>query len=260
MADDYGLVSIITPSYNAAEFIAETIDSILAQTYTNWELLVTDDCSTDNSRAIVQEYAERDARIRLFCLERNSGAAVARNRSIEEARGRYIAFCDSDDRWYPEKLERQLRFMREKDCALSYTSYMVCDERNHITGIVVCTHRVSFASLKRDDGIGCLTAVYDTEKVGGRIFLPDLRKRQDWGLWLRVMARCRVAYGMKEPLAYYRIRSGSISRNKMSLVRFNISVYEKVLGYSRVRAFLMFAFVFLPAYFMKKLRLRIINM
>ncbi|MGI6220070.1 MAG: glycosyltransferase family 2 protein [Bacteroidaceae bacterium] len=258
MAEDYGLVSIITPSYNSAEFIADTINSILSQTYSNWELLVTDDCSTDNSRAIVQSYAARDARVRLFCLEKNSGAAAARNRSIEEARGRFIAFCDSDDRWYPEKLERQLRFMRERNCALSYTSYMVCDEQNRNTGIVVCTHRVSFASLKRDDGIGCLTAIYDTEKVG-RVFAPDLRKRQDWGLWLRVVARCRIAYGMKEPLAYYRIRSGSISRNKMSLVRFNISVYEKVLGYSRIRASLMFLFVFLPSYFMKKLRLRIIN-
>lgn len=258
MTEDYGLVSIITPSYNSAEFIADTIDSILAQTYTNWELLVTDDCSTDDSQAIVRRYAERDGRIRLFSLEKNSGAAVARNRSIREARGRFIAFCDSDDRWYPEKLERQLRFMREKDCALSYTSYMVCDERDRTLGIVVCTHRVSFASLKRDDGIGCLTAVYDTEKVG-KVYLPDLRKRQDWGLWLCIMSRCRVAYGMKEPLAYYRIRSDSISRNKMSLVRFNISVYETVLQYSRIRACAMFFFVFLPSYFLKKLRLKIIN-
>lgn len=258
MTEDYGLVSIITPSYNSAEFIADTIDSILAQTYTNWELLVTDDCSTDDSQAIVRRYAERDGRIRLFSLEKNSGAAVARNRSIREARGRFIAFCDSDDRWYPEKLERQLRFMREKDCALSYTSYMVCDEQDRTLGIVVCTHRVSFASLKRDDGIGCLTAVYDTEKVG-KVYLPDLRKRQDWGLWLRIMSRCRVAYGMKEPLAYYRIRSDSISRNKMSLVRFNISVYETVLQYSRIRASAMFFFVFLPSYFLKKLRLKIIN-
>lgn len=258
MTEDYGLVSIITPSYNSAEFIADTIDSILAQTYTNWELLVTDDCSTDDSQAIVRRYAERDGRIRLFSLEKNSGAAVARNRSIREARGRFIAFCDSDDRWYPEKLERQLRFMREKDCALSYTSYMVCDEQDRTLGIVVCTRRVSFASLKRDDGIGCLTAVYDTEKVG-KVYLPDLRKRQDWGLWLRIMSRCRVAYGMKEPLAYYRIRSDSISRNKMSLVRFNISVYETVLQYSRIRACAMFFFVFLPSYFLKKLRLKIIN-
>ncbi len=260
MADKYGLVSIITSLYNSAGFIAEMMDSILAQTYTDWELLVTDDCSTDDSRAIVQEYAGRDARIRLFCLEKNSGAAVARNRSIAEARGRYIAFCDSDDRWYPEKLERQLRFMREKDCALSYTSYMLCDERSRITGIVVCMRRVSYASLKRDDGIGNLTAMYDTEKVGGRVFLPDMRKRQDWGMWLLVMARCRVAYGMKEPLAYYRIRSGSISRRKILLVKYNIAVYEKVLGYSRVRAVLMFFLVFLPSYFLKKLRIRIINM
>ena len=121
--DNFGLVSIITPSYNSSSFIAETIESILSQTYLNWELLITDDCSTDRSVEIIERYIQRDSRIKLFRLEKNCGAGVCRNRSISEAKGRFIAFCDSDDRWRPEKLEKQLAFMREKDCALSYTSY-----------------------------------------------------------------------------------------------------------------------------------------
>jgi len=126
--DNFGLVSIITPSYNSSSFIAETIESILSQTYLNWELLITDDCSTDRSVEIIERYIQRDSRIKLFRLEKNCGAGVCRNRSISEAKGRFIAFCDSDDRWCPEKLEKQLAFMRGKDCALSYTSYMTCDE------------------------------------------------------------------------------------------------------------------------------------
>lgn len=255
---DYGLVSIITPSYNSAEFIAETINSILSQTYTNWELLITDDCSMDESCRIIRDYAAQDSRIQLFVLSKNSGAGVARNHSIQKAKGRFIAFCDSDDCWYPEKLEKQLAFMVEKQCGLSYTSYMTCNEEGLLLGIVVCVSRINYNSLKRDDGIGCLTAVYDTEKVG-KVYLPDLRKRQDWGLWLRILSKCKVAYGMKEPLAIYRIRNNSISHNKYSLIKYNVRIYCDVLGYSKLRAYLAFGMVFLPSYFFKKLRLYIIN-
>lgn len=139
--DNYGLVSIITPSYDCADFIGETIDSILSQTYTNWELLITDDCSTDKSRDIIREYADNDSRIKLLKLEKNSGAGVARNNSIKEAKGRFIAFCDSDDRWFPDKLEKQLAFMAAKDCQMSHTSYLTCDEVDKITGIVVCRRK-----------------------------------------------------------------------------------------------------------------------
>ena len=120
---DYGLVSIITASFNCSAFIGETIESIQAQTYTNWELLITDDCSTDNSREVINSYADKDPRIRLLRLDKNSGAGIARNNSIREAKGRFIAFCDSDDRWKPEKLERQLAFMTENSYGLTYTSY-----------------------------------------------------------------------------------------------------------------------------------------
>ena len=252
------MISIITPSYNCSEFIAETIKSIQAQTYTDWELLITDDCSTDISRDIIQQFADSDPRIKLFCLDTNSGAGIARNNSIREANGQYIAFCDSDDRWFPEKLEKQLNFMREKGCALSYTSYMTCEEDGTLKGIVVCRNHESLSSLSKDDKIGCLTVMYDTSKVG-KVYMPPLRKRQDWAMKLKVLQICKDAYGLKEPLAYYRLRNDSISRNKKSLIKYNIAVYKEVFGWSKLRSTLYFMFAFMPNYFLKRLGLKYIN-
>lgn len=253
---DYGLVSIITPSYNSANFITDTIESVLKQTYPHWELLITDDCSTDNSVEIIREYAKKDARIKLQKLEVNSGAGVCRNKSIEAAKGRYIAFCDSDDVWMPHKLEKQLLFMEEKRCALVYSSYMLMDEAGNEEGIAVCRSNLDFNSLKRGNEIGCLTAVYDTARVG-KVYMSPIRKRQDWGLWLDILAKCKVAYGMKEPLAYYRIRSGSISNNKLALVKPNINVYRTILKFPVLKAYLFFLFVFMPTYLWKRLKIKI---
>lgn len=253
-----GLVSIITPSYNSSLFIVEMIESIISQTYANWELLITDDCSTDNSCEIIDSYVRKDARIRLFRLEKNSGAGVARNYSIRMAMGRFIAFCDSDDCWYPEKLNKQLAFMLEKRCSFSYTSYMTCNENSAITGIVVCNKTMNYRSLKKDNGIGCLTVIYDSYSLGKNYF-PRIRKRQDWGLWLKIIEKSGIAYGMKEPLAIYRIRLGSLSCSKLSIVKYNIAIYKQILKYSSVRAYWVFLFSFLPNYFLKKIRLYIIN-
>ncbi len=256
---DYGLVSIITPSYNSSIFIADAIEGILAQTYQHWELLITDDCSTDDSVAIIEEYVKKDARIKLRKLKVNSGAGVCRNKSIEVAQGRYIAFCDSDDVWSPQKLEKQLAFMEKKDCALVYSSYLLIDESRNERGIMVCMSKIDFASIKRDGGIGCLTAMYDAAKVG-KMYMPPMRKRQDWALWLNILAKCKVAYGIKEPLAYYRIRTDSISNNKLSLVKYNINVYRTVLKFSVLKAYLYFLFIFMPNYMWKQLRFKINNM
>lgn len=256
MMKDYGLVSIITPSYNSSEFIADTIKAVCNQTYKNWELLITDDCSTDNTVEIVQGYMANDKRIKLQRLEKNSGAGICRNKSIEVAQGRYIAFCDSDDVWMPQKLEMQLRFMEQKDCALAYSSYMIMDEQKNVLGVSVCMNRIDLASMKRDDGIGCLTAIYDTSKVG-KMYMAPIRKRQDWGLWLEILAKCKVAYGLKEPLAYYRVRTGSISNKKFALVKHNINVYRQILKYSTLKAYLYFGFVFVPSYLLKKMRIRL---
>lgn len=251
-------VSIITPTYNSADFVAETIVAIQAQTYTDWELLITDDCSTDNTVEIVKKFAEQDARIKLFVLETNGGGGVARNNSIEQAQGRYIAFCDSDDRWYPEKLEKQLAFMQQKDCALSYTSYMTCTENGDINGIVVAPLQITARSILRDCKIGCLTAIYDSEKIG-KVYLPLIRKRQDWGLWIKVLQKCGIAYGMKEPLALYRLRENSISHNKFDLIKYNIGVYQEVLDWSSFKATIYFVCCFMPAFFRKKIIHKLYN-
>ena len=255
---DYGLVSIITPSYNCAAFIGETIESILSQTYENWELIITDDCSTDNSCDVISEFCSKDQRIKLLRLDKNSGAGVTRNNSIKAAMGRYIAFCDSDDRWYPDKLARQLEYMDLKKCDLSHTSYMTCDEANLITGIVVCRKREDLSSMCKDDKMGFLTVIYDTERIG-KVYMPELRKRQDWALKLRLLQACGVSFGMKEPLAYYRKRVGSISNDKRSLIKYNIAVYRTILGWSQLRANLYFYLVFMPTHLIKLLFLKYLN-
>lgn len=255
---DYGLVSIITPSYNCSKYISETIKSIRAQTYQNWELLITDDCSNDDTRDIIKWYCNLDSRIKLLCLIHNSGAGVARNNSIKEARGKYIAFCDADDMWYPDKLEKQLTFMVEKECEMVYSSYITCDDVGNPNGIVICRHQETLSSLRRDDKIGCLTIIYNVDKVG-KVYMPTLRKRQDWAMKLKILQICGKACGIKEPLAYYRLRSNSISRNKKSLIKYNIAVYKEVFGWSYIRSTLFFLFVFIPSYIVKRLGLKYIN-
>lgn len=245
------LVSIITPSYNSEKYISDCIESVIAQTYTNWELLITDDCSKDNSIKVIQQYVDKDPRIHLFVLKENSGAAVARNNSIKEAKGRYIAFCDSDDFWMPDKLEKQLEFMRQKDCALSYTSIILCDESGTIKGLEVCPSSHTFKQNWCDNRVGTSTAIYDIQKVG-KTLMPSLRKRQDWGLFMTILGKCRISYGMKLPLAYYRMGQESLSKNKKSLVKYNIAVYQTVLGWSYFRSLLFFLTVYMPCWTFKK--------
>lgn len=255
---DFGLVSIITPSYNCSKYIGKTIESIISQTYKNWELLVVDDCSTDNSRDIITGYSLIDCRIKLIKLDKNSGAGVARNVAIEAAKGKFIAFLDSDDVWFSDKLEKQLNFMALKDCAMSHTSYMTCDDDDNITGIVVCRKRESLKSMCKDDKMGFLTVIYDVSKTG-KVFMPELRKRQDWALKLKVLKVCKYAYGMKEPLAYYRKRVGSISNNKFSLIKYNIAVFHEVLGWSKIKSNLFFYLIFMPTHIKKLMFLKYLN-
>lgn len=250
------LVSIIMPSYNSV-YIPESIESVIAQSYKNWELLITDDCSTDSTREIVSGYTAKDPRIKLFVLEQNSGAGVARNNSIKQAQGRFIAFCDSDDMWLPEKLEKQVQFMLEHKYEFVFSSYYSCSEDAAVDNFVKCKSRVDLFSLIKDSSIGCLTAIYDTSRIG-KIYMPTIRKRQDWGLWLTIIQKCKYGYGIKESLAKYRVCSNSISSKKMALVKYNVKVYSVVLGYSLIKSYLIFFFLFLPSYFIKKCKLAII--
>ena len=242
------LVSVIMPTYNNTRHLAESIESVLGQTYSNLELIITDDHSTNpDVVSTIKAYAKRDSRVKPFFLEKNQGPGVARNNCIKEANGRYIAFCDCDDRWYSCKLQKQIEFMQEKDCTLCYCSYLECDENNDICGIVVAPDHITLNDLKRDNKIGCLTAIYDTSKFG-KFYMPTIRKRQDWALFLTIMKECKDAYALTEPLAYYRISKNSVSRNKLSLIKYNVQVYKEVFGYNTIIANAYFYFIFMPTY------------
>ena len=246
------LVSIITPSYNSAQFIAETIDAVLAQTYTNWELLITDDCSTDNTIEIVQSYIQKDSRIKLFQSEKNSGAGVARNNSIKEAKGRFIAFCDADDVWSSDKLEKQISFMIEKDVAFSYGNYDIIDEVGKITGRRVLRDKVSYSDMLLNNYIGTLTAMYDTEKVG-KNYMESVRNRQDWVLWLAILKKTDWAFNVSQKIGFYRISNNSISRNKMKMMKYNWLVYRKYEKFSFVKScYYIIRYVFM---YLKKVNL-----
>ncbi|OOE64206.1 glycosyl transferase [Salinivibrio sp. ML198] len=221
------LVSIITPSYNSSLYINETISSVLSQTYEYWELIIVDDGSTDGSVDIIKSFCREDSRIRLIELSGNSGAAVARNTAIQAARGRYIAFLDSDDKWKARKLEKQLKFMRDGNVALCFSSYDKINERGEFISAVKVPERVSYHQLLKCCVIGCLTAIYDTQKVG-KMYMPLIRKRQDLGLWLKILKNCDYAYSLNEVLAEYRVHSRSISSNKLIAAKYNWALYRKI--------------------------------
>ncbi|MFV1453310.1 glycosyltransferase family 2 protein [Bacillus mycoides] len=206
-------VSIITPSYNSEEFIKQTIDSVIKQTFQKWELIVIDDCSQDNTREIVKAYEGIDNRIKLLELEKNSGAAVARNKGIEIARGTYIAFLDSDDIWEYAKLEKQIKFMEEKDIAFSFCGYEIIDENGNSLGKEIkVPSKITYNELLGNTIIGCLTVMLNKEKIG-EIRMPNM-KPEDTALWLEILRTEFEAYGIQESLAKYRIVQGSVSRNK----------------------------------------------
>ena len=219
-----GLVSIITPNYNCSRFIAQTIESVLSQTYTDWEMLVVDDCSTDDSYDIALEYASKDNRIKVIRNDKNSGAAVSRNKAIEIAQGEFIAFLDSDDLWSPIKLEKQIAFMRENHCDFSFCEYEHIDEGNNSLHKIanVITH-LTYRKMLLHCWPGCLTVMYN-QNVTGKVYAEDIKKNNDHALFLRVLKKCNNAMGIKQVLAQYRIRRGSISRKKSTIIKYYIQV------------------------------------
>ena len=243
------LVSIIIPVYNRVHLLIDTLKSVLDQSYTNWEHVIVDDCSTDNSVKIVDEFASNDSRIKLFKKLNNEGTASCRNYAINQSCGDYIAFLDSDDLWHPEKLKRQISFMRKNSCHVSYTSYVHIDEIGNLIGKrIIALPALSYEKEKRNNYIGNLTGVYHAAELG-KILAPDLRKRQDWALWLAAIKRSgKSAKGLQEDLAYYRIRGDSISSKKLNLIQYNFAFYRKYLGYSLLKSSLYFL-LFLWEYF-----------
>ena len=210
------MVSIITPAYNGEEYIAETINSVLAQTYTNWEMLIIDDCSTDRTIEVVKGFG--DSRIHFIQNSTNSGAAIARNKALAEAKGKWIAFLDSDDLWYPEKLEKQIEFMKQNNYNFTYTEYLVMDERDGTRAIKMSgPKRITKKDMYNCNWIGCLTVMYNREVVG-TLKIPDLKKRNDYALWLKAI-HSSDCYLYPHVLAKYRKHANSISNvSKLSLL------------------------------------------
>ena len=221
-----GLVSIIMPSYNCGRFVEETIRSVQAQTYKNWEILFVDDQSTDDTMQILRSLMEHDKRIRFFQNPENRGAAVSRNLALREAKGEWIAFLDSDDLWFPEKLERQIHFMKDNNYHFSYTARNVIDEHSNTVGRIATgpkhiTERLMFWYC----WVGCLSVMYDAKKVG-LIQIADLKKNNDYAIWLKVIKKADCYY-LDEILATYRIRKGSIShQSKMKLIRWHYLLFK----------------------------------
>jgi teichuronic acid biosynthesis glycosyltransferase TuaG len=238
------LVSIITPTYNSEKYIKQMIDSVINQSYKNWELLITDDCSTDNTIQIVQEFIKNNNRIKLFRLSKNSGAGISRNYSIKMAQGKYIAFCDSDDLWHPNKLKNQIEFMSKFDLAFSYTNYQIIDNNGIFLKNVFCPLDLTYDMIVRNCYIGCLTVMYDVSKLGP-LFFDKIKKRQDWILWIQILHVISFTKGLNEVLASYRTRNNSISASKIKLVKYNWLVYYKFLNYTKLGAtFMLFRFLF----------------
>lgn len=221
------LVSIIMPSYNTANYISESIKSVQAQGYSNWKLIIVDDCSTDNTDDIVKPFLI-DSRIRYLKNERNSGAAVSRNRALREAKGRWIAFLDSDDLWVPEKLEKQIGFMEKNGYSFSYTNYEEIDMAGQKTGVKITgPKKITKTGMFNYCWPGCLTVMYDAEKVG-LIQIADIKKNNDYAMWLKV---CKKAdcYLLDEYLAEYRKgRKGSVSTHSVkTMIRWHYKLFKE---------------------------------
>lgn len=226
-----GLVSIITPTYNCGRFIAETIQSVQAQTYTDWEMIIVDDCSTDNTFEIVKTFMVNDARIRYIRNERNSGAAITRNRALREAKGQWIAFLDSDDLWMPDKLKRQTGFMISNGYNFSYTAYSEIDSEGKDTNILITgPNTISKYKMWAFCWLGCLTVMYNKECIG-LIQIADIKKNNDYAMWLRVCQKADCHF-LNENLAKYRRgRTGSISTHSYtSLLKWHYKLFKEANG------------------------------
>lgn len=222
------LVSIITPSYNAEKFIEETIKSVQNQTLTDWEMIIVDDCSKDKTRDILHRIAELDSRLKVVLLEENGGAAVARNTALEQAKGRYIAFLDSDDLWKPKKLEKQIAVMQKNNYAFTFTAYELMNENGDLLNkTIMAPNKIDYKGLLKNTIIGCLTVILDKDQVGD-VRMPNIRTRQDFALWLSVLRDGHTAYGLSEPLSVYRLVEGSISSNKLKTAKRNWYVYREI--------------------------------
>jgi len=238
------LVSIVTPSYNSSKYIKQTIQSVLSQTYENWELIVVDDCSTDNSVEIIKEFAVNNSKIRLLEFQINKGAAEARNAAISMAKGEFIAFLDSDDIWKPFKLEQQINFMGN-ELDFTFTAYELIDEFGSKLNQQVDINQVGSFDyedmLKKKATLGCSTVIVRSSGFSD-ISMPPLRTGQDYALWLKLLKTGKKAYVLSEILGQYRILSNSISRNKFKKALRQWQIYRQVEELPVLKAAICFYF------------------
>ncbi|MBQ7232386.1 MAG: glycosyltransferase family 2 protein [Clostridia bacterium] len=238
VSTDYGLVSIIMPNYNGAKYLKDTIDSVIAQTYSNWELLFVDDCSKDESMEIIRSY--KDSRIRLLQNETNSGAAVSRNHALKEARGKWIAFLDSDDLWKKDKLLLHLQFLIENQISFSFTSYSVLNSDNDVVAeFTPKKDTYDYNTILKHCYIGCSTVIYDSEKFG-KVYMPtDAIKREDFACWLKILKMGETATCFHENLTTYRVHNNSVSSNKFKIIKYQWNVYRNIERLSLLKSFFL---------------------
>lgn len=228
------IISIITPCYNSEKYIAETIESVLNQSFTDWEWIIADDCSKDYSVEIIKKYP--DKRITLIELQKNAGAAEARNIALDKAKGRYITFIDSDDVWLPHFLETTLNYLIQNKEELVYASYKRVNENMQpLLEDFIAEDKVEFKRILYNCPIPMLTALYDSQRIG-KIKIPEVDMREDYAMWLNILRKIPYARAIKEPLALYRIRETSYSRNKFLILKKQFMVYYTFLNLSLLQS------------------------
>tara|TARA_B110000467_G_C18309948_1_gene477370 strand:+ start:1091 stop:1900 length:810 start_codon:yes stop_codon:yes gene_type:complete len=240
------LISIITPCFNSENYISKTIKSVIEQTYNNWELILIDDNSSDKTVKIIKSYCKNDNRIKLIISRTNSGSGYSRNLGIDKARGQFYTFLDSDDLWYPRKLQKQLDFIISNNYILTYTNYDIKNKKNlrYVKNKKI-KKRVNYFDLLKNNHIGCSTVMYNALKVNKNkiLYMSELRCRQDLSLWLKILKIYDYAYGLDEVLSTYRIRKKSISSNKIKMIYYQWMLYRKIekLSFSKCIYYLIFS-------------------
>lgn len=247
-------VSIVMPYYNAARYIFETVNSIIVQTYHNWELIIVNDCSTETeTENILQNVMNLDSRIKVLRTEKNGGAGLARNMGINAAKGQYLAFCDSDDWWYPTKLEEQLKFMEDNDYSFTCTWYEDANGKLEPYYTMKQEPRNNYRSMISGCNIGTPGVMINLQKLGKK-YMPNLRRAEDWGLWMMYLKDTDYLYTYPKALWKYRHVPGSETSNKWKQMKSVVEMYRSVLNFSNLKAWIICLFIFLPKNIWKKMR------
>ena len=245
-----GLISIITPAYNCEKYIADTIESVLKQTYHNWEMIIVNDCSVDRTQEIIEYYTEINPRIKLINLEKNSGVVVARNVALEMSVGEYVAFLDSDDLWKSEKLEKQINFMESNQYAFCFSGYELIDECGiSLNKTIKTPPYLKYNQAIRNTAIGCLTVCIN-RKIVGKFRMPQLIHGEDHATWISILRRKFIAYSINESLAYYRVSNTSMTGNKLRVIKMQWKNYREYYKFSLFKS--TFYFISYLVYAFKK--------